>query len=94
MNRLLKIFGTLCLLLTIQQSYGQHTGYNVSFEFYNDTFNLEIDSSIIVANDTTLSKQSIITYYDKVNNGKYIAILDTLLAILSVHQENRTGHQP
>ena len=88
MNRLLKIFGMLCLLLTIQQSYGQHNGYNISFEFYNDTFNLEVDSSIIVTNDTTLSKQSIIAHYDKVNNGKYTAILDTLLAYKKAHQLN------
>ena len=66
MNRLLKIFGMLCLLLTIQQSYGQHNGYNISFEFYNDTFNLEVDSSIIVANDTTLIKA---IYYSTLRQG-------------------------
>lgn len=89
MNRLLKIFGTLCLLLlSIQQSYGQDTGYNVSFGFYNDTFNLQIDSSIIVDNDTSLSKEAIIAHYDKVNNGKYAAILDTLLAYKKAHQLN------
>lgn len=88
MNRLLKIFGTLCLLLSIQQSYGQHTGYNISFGFYNDTFNLQIDSSIIVDNDTSLSKEAIIAYYDKVSQGKYNAILDTLLTYKKAHQLN------
>ena len=88
MDRLLKIFGTVLLLFMSGQSYGQYNRYNISFEFYNDTFNLEIDSSIIVANDTTLSKQSIIAHYDKVNDGKYNLILDTLLAYKKAHQLN------
>nr|WP_121269143.1 hypothetical protein [Pedobacter schmidteae] len=88
MNRLLKIFGTLYLILAIQQSYGQGSGYSVSFEFYNDTFNLPVDSSIVVGNDTTLSKQCIIAYYDKVNQGKYTALLDTLLAYKKKHDLN------
>lgn len=88
MNRLPKIFGTLLLLLTIEQSYGQQKGYNISFEFYNDTFNLNIDSSIIVGNDTTLSKLAIIAYYDKVSQGKYNTILDKLLAYKKTHELN------
>lgn len=80
MSRLLKIFGTFSLLLAMVTSYGQHKGYNVGFEFYNDTFNLEVDSSIIVNNDTTLSKQLIIAHYDRLSQGKYSVILDKLLA--------------
>jgi hypothetical protein len=88
MNRLLKIFGTLCLLLTMEQSYGQAKGYNISFEFYNDTFNLSIDSSIIVSNQKTLSEQTVKSYYAKLNNGKYLAVVDTLLSYKKTHQLN------
>lgn len=88
MNRLLKIFGTLCLILTIQQSYGQQSGYNISFGFYNDTFNLEVDPSVIVGNETELSKQTIIAYYDQVNEGKYQLILDKLLQYKKAHELN------
>lgn len=86
---MLKIFGTLIFsMISVTQSYSQDKGYNTSFEFYNDTFNLQIDSSIIVSSEVTLSKQSIITHYDRVNNGKYTAILDTLLAYKKAHQLN------
>lgn len=88
MNRLLKIFGILCFSLSISYTYGQQQGYNTSFEFYNDTFNLQIDASIIVDHDTTLSKQHILSCYDKVNQGKFAVILDTLLAYKKKHQLN------
>jgi len=88
MNRLLKIFGTLCLLLMMEQSYGQTKGYNISFEFYNDTFNLSIDSSIIVSNQKSLSEQTVKSYYVKLNNGKYSYVLDTLLSYKKSHQLN------
>lgn len=88
MNRLLKIFGTLCLLLPMQLTSGQGTGYNISFEFYNDTFNLQVDSSIVVDHTTSLTKQTILAYYDRVNQGKYQAVLDTLLTFKKSHQLN------
>ncbi|WP_316794459.1 hypothetical protein [Pedobacter frigoris] len=88
MNRLLKIFGMFFLLLTMHQAYGQRSSYNISFEFYNDTFNLQIDSSVIVDTDTTLSEMYIKSCYNRVNQGKYLAILDTLLTYKKNHQLN------
>ncbi|MDR6785563.1 hypothetical protein ABIE26_004273 [Pedobacter africanus] len=88
MTRLLKIFGVCCLLLTMPYAYGQQNSYNTSFEFYNDTFNLEVDSSIIVNNDVTLSKQQIIAHYDRVSQGKYDVILSKLLNYKKEHQLN------
>lgn len=89
MGRLLKIFGTLSLLfIGLSPSYSQDKGYNISFEFYNDTFNLQIDSSIIVSNKTELSEQFIRSCYQKVNNGRYSSILDTLISYKEKHQLN------
>lgn len=88
MNRLLKIFGAFCLILITATSYGQDKGYNTSFGFYNDTFNLEIDSSILVGHEKTLSKTDVIAHYDRVNHGTYHAILDTLLTYKKAHQLN------
>ncbi|TCD03789.1 hypothetical protein [Pedobacter psychroterrae] len=89
MGRLLKILGTLCFLLLIgRQSYGQQQSFNASFEFYNDTFNLQVDSSIIVDRLSELSEKHIQSCYNKVNNGKYPAIVDSLLAYKKQHQLN------
>jgi len=88
MGRLLKIFGTVILLLTTQLVYSQGNSYNISFEFYNDTFNLEVDSSIIVNTPTELSEQYIKSSYNKVNAGKYSSIIKTLTAYKEKHQLN------
>ena len=88
MGRLLKIFGTLILLLATQFAYSQTSSYNISFEFYNDTFNLEVDSSIIVNAPTELSEQYIKSSYNKVNAGKYSSIIKTLTAYKTKHQLN------
>jgi hypothetical protein len=80
------------ILLFLSQGYfyaqGQQESFKVHFEFYNDAFNLDVDSSIIVNNDGALSKQLIIDHYDRVNEGKYQAILDRLLAYKNTHQLN------
>jgi len=88
MGRLLKIFGTLILLLVTQLAYSQNNSYNISFEFYNDTFNLEVDSSIIVNAPTDLSEQYIKSSYNKVNAGKYSSIIKTLTDYKGKHQLN------
>lgn len=85
---MLKIFGTLLPLLTMFSSYGQQVGYNVNFEFYNDSFNLHIDSSVITESQGELSEYYIKSCYDKLDKGKYQAILDTLLSYKKNHQLN------
>lgn len=89
MGRLLKIFGTFSLLLSLAVPLqGQDLSYQASFEFYNDTFNLQIDSSIIVSGAATLSESYIHSCYKKVSQGKYLPLVDTLLAYKKKHQLN------
>ena len=88
MGRLLKIFGTLILLLATHFAYSQNNSYNISFEFYNDTFNVEVDSSIIVNAPTELSEQYIKASYNKANAGKYSSIIKTLTDYKGKHQLN------
>ncbi|RZK54221.1 MAG: hypothetical protein EOO87_11025, partial [Pedobacter sp.] len=56
-----------------------------SFEFYNDTFNIELDSSIIIPKKTALTKQYIESVYQKLNTGKYQPIVDSLIS----YQKNK-----
>lgn len=88
MGRMLKIFGTFLLLCTAGSLYGQRNSYNVSFEFYNDVFNYEIDSSIIVDPPSVLSELYIRSCYNRVSSGKYTSIIDTLTAYKKKHQLN------
>lgn len=89
MSRLLKILGTLIVIQVITLStYAQDKSYNASFEFYNETFNLQIDSSILIHTKSVLSEQYIKACYDQVNAGKYRPIMDSLIAYKTKHQLN------
>ncbi|WP_172954209.1 hypothetical protein [Pedobacter ginsengisoli] len=74
--------------MTTQLVYSQGNSYNISFEFYNDTFNIEVDSSIIVNTPTELSEQYIKSSYNKINAGKYLSIIKTLTAYKEKNQLN------
>ena len=59
-----------------------------SFEFYNDTFNIALDSSIIIPKKPELSSKYINTVYQKLNTGKYQPLIDTLVAYQNKKQLN------
>ncbi|TDQ07448.1 hypothetical protein [Pedobacter metabolipauper] len=88
MGRLLRIFGTLCLSIIFIHGYGQDKNYNIGFEFYNDTFNLEIDSTILIGHNNIFSEEYIKSCYNRVNAGKYRQILDQLTNYKEKHQLN------
>lgn len=78
MGHLLKIFGTLSLLLTLIAAYGQGK-QDISFEFYGGMFHSTLDTSVVVA-APELSTASIKQAYDRLNSGDYQPIIDSLLA--------------
>ncbi len=88
MGRLLKIYGAWVLLMISPSLLKGQESYNTSFEFYNETFNIEIDSSIIVGVPNVLSEDYIKTSYQKANAGKYTRIIDSLLAYKKSHDLN------
>ncbi|MCD0488301.1 hypothetical protein LPB86_08675 [Pedobacter sp. MC2016-14] len=88
MNRLLTISGILLFLLSTITGFSQDKAHIISFEFYNDTFNLKVDPSVLVAPPAELSKTYILNSYDQVNKGSYQAIIDTLTAYKANHHLN------
>ena len=85
---LLRIYGLLLMLFAVTSAYGQENGFKISFEYYNHTFNLDIDSSVIVPKITTLSEQQIKSQYNQVNMGRFEAITDSLTDFKEKHQLN------
>jgi len=88
MNRLLRLTGTILLTFSISMGYAFQHNENISFEFYNHTFNLRIDSSILVGPSFERSKLQIYSSYNKVNHGDYKAVLDSLTAFKEKHELN------
>jgi hypothetical protein len=86
MDRLFKIFGTLFLTLTLTTANGQGK-QGIAFEFYQGTFNTEIDASVVVP-APELSEQSIRSAYQRLNSGDYQPIIDSLLAYRKRYELN------
>lgn len=86
MDRLFKIFGTLFLMFTLTNVYGQGKQW-ISFEFYEGVFNTTIDTSVLVS-APELSQQSIKSAYERLNTGDYRAVIDSLLAYRKKYELN------
>ncbi|RZK79011.1 MAG: hypothetical protein EOO92_10100 [Pedobacter sp.] len=63
-------------------------GYNTSFELYNKTFNLYIDSSLVLKDQAVLSKEYINKIYDQLENSRFKPVLDTLTTYKETNQLN------
>ena len=61
---------------------------NYSFEFYNGTFNFELDASSDIAFSSQLSSVAIQNFYTNLNNSKYQSVLNALLKYKEEHQLN------
>lgn len=59
-----------------------------SFEFYNATFNLDIDSSILLPKKSELNSQYIIDSYQQLNASKHQAVIETLVSFQKKYQLN------
>lgn len=88
MESLLRITGTILLCCMISMAHGQQNNNNISFEFYNHTFNLSIDSSIQLGKSFEASTQHINSSYNNVNHGEYKAVVDSLMAFKEKHELN------
>ncbi|AOM80966.1 hypothetical protein BFS30_22930 [Pedobacter steynii] len=86
MDRLFKIFGTLFLMFTLTNVYGQGKQW-ISFEFYEGVFNTNIDTSVLVP-APELSQQSIKSAYERLNTAEYRAIIDSLLGYRKKYELN------
>ncbi len=51
---------------------------NHSFEFYGKTFNFELDQSVNIPFNNSLSETSIIAFYNKIEAGKHNLIINSL----------------
>lgn len=84
----LKLYITLVLILTLTVSYSKDMPRVFSFEFYNGTFNFELDSSASIDFPEALSIKSVNSFYNKLDKAKFQSVLASLLAYKEKHQLN------
>ncbi|GAA4333226.1 hypothetical protein GCM10023149_39860 [Mucilaginibacter gynuensis] len=87
MDRLFKIFGTVLLLLTLTTTYGQDKR-SFSIDFYDGTFNAEINTNMVVTAPAELKPADIKAFYSSINQSAYQPLMDSLLAYKNGHHLN------
>ncbi|SOD15282.1 hypothetical protein SAMN06297358_2269 [Pedobacter xixiisoli] len=87
---LLKRYGLTFLLAMLINIFAFATAKAqlYSFEFYNDTFNIALDSSISIPQKFGLNTESIANVYDKLEKGNYQPIIDSLISYKRKKQLN------
>lgn len=86
--RLLILFFISLLSTTPKVLYSQWNAQNVTFEFYGDTINLEIDHSVFVDFTSSLSNQSVKAFYQTINESNYQSLIHSLIIYKESHQLN------
>ena len=69
-------FGMILLLLVSSQRL---SAQNFSIEFYDGTFNFELNKSSNIPFDNELSQQSVESFYQEINQSKYQPLISRLL---------------
>jgi len=79
-----KIVMILFLLVSSQRLAAQ----NFSFEFYDGTFNFELDKASNIAFSDELSQRSVESFYQEISQSKYKTLISRLLEYKEKHQLN------
>ena len=78
----------MTLILTFWLSSSNAIADNFSIEFYNGTFNFELNESSKISFSEELSSESISNFYKKLNQSDHQSLLSSLLAYKEKHQLN------
>ncbi len=88
MPSILKYSYKLLLMLLLTVSSGSLMAQNFSFEFYDGTFNFELDKSVNISVPEELSKNTVSGFYQSMESGNYKPIVDKLLEYKDKHELN------
>lgn len=78
----------LLMILFLSVSSGSIMAQNYSFEFYDGTFNFELNKSSNIAIPQELSQKSVSDFYQEMDSGNYRPLLAKLLDYKEKHKLN------
>ena len=81
-------FKILLIFVLLTVSNGRSFAQNFSFDFYNGTFNFELDKSSRIDVSDSLSNQTVNSFYTSINQSNYQSVLASLLAYKEKYQLN------
>jgi hypothetical protein len=81
------IAGMIVYLIAVPYS-SKAQGYNTSFELFNKTFNLYVDSGMVLRDSVELNEDYIHRSYTRLNHSNYQIVLDSLMDYKVKHDLN------
>lgn len=88
MYRINKIYFTCLVGLLLSFTNARAQEQRICFEFYNGTFNSQIDKSLVLPVPAKLSQVLVKDFYRQINAGDYQPIIDSLTAYKNRYQLN------
>ncbi|MES2829617.1 MAG: hypothetical protein V4687_15760 [Bacteroidota bacterium] len=82
------MFLSFVLVCSTVIANAQTKGYTISFEMFNETFNLHMDPSLAVESSETITEDFIRSSYQKLDNENYAVLTDSLTSYKEKHQLN------
>lgn len=69
----------ICLItFTLLSFFGIAKGQNIAFTFYNQTFNIAVDSTFSIDYKSKISERNIINFYNRLNTSNYQDLIKSL----------------
>lgn len=86
--RFISILLLLLLALTRPLSYARDVVQTLDFNFYGDSIHMELDGWQTIAFTAPASETSVQAFYDALNNGNYVPVINALLAYKAQYKLN------
>jgi hypothetical protein len=86
--RFFKTYFSCLLGLLLSFTYARAQEQRICFEFYNGTFNSEIDKALVLDMPIQLSQTSVKGFYNTLTSGNYQPVIDSLTAYKNRYQLN------
>jgi hypothetical protein len=88
MSKLQNLIAGILVYLIAVPSFSKAQGYTTSFELFNKTFNLYVDSSIVLRDSVELDEDYIYRSYMRLDHGNYQIVVDSLIDYKVKHDLN------
>lgn len=84
----LVLYISLLVIGSLSRTFAQSDVDQYCFEFYEGTYNLEVDKSVLIHTPAELKPSAIRSFYNSLNSSNYKPIVDSMLAYRERYQLN------
>jgi len=87
-NRAYKYYSIAAFCFCLLFSFLKTEAQNYSFDFYNGTFNFNVDTSMVIQTDNSVSESSVKKFYTNINLANYHELIASLISYKEKYKLN------